>query len=929
MRITSIIWGIVIMCMLVPELRAQNQDNDIKFSGDYNGLTFEQFVSKVESQQEVHFYYRKDWVQNIKLDHASGSDLSMKDVLHRTFLGSELRYYIDSYHDIYVLKGREMITALPEKLIEASGETSKKGGITDVEKRYLEGRKEKKNKTIVFGREHIKKPNERVYLTGRVINAESGEPLVGATFYVEQLKDGVVSDAQGYYRLVVPPGKYTLQLGSMGMQKQIYNLQIWQNAHYNFQFQKDIIPLKEVVVEANKFHNVRGTQMGFQRLDVKAIKEIPVVMGESDLLEVARMLPGVQSAGEGSSGLNVRGSPADQNLFYINRVPVFNTSHLFGFFSAFNPDIVRDFSFYKSNIPARFGGRLASIFDISTREGNQKKFTARGGISPITGRLSVEGPLVTDKGSFVIGGRSTYSDWILRRLKDPDLKNSNAGFYDLAANFSIEPNRNNHLQLFGYYSHDRFTLSTNSHFKYSNKGSSLSWRHLFNERFTGTFSGAFGEYSYANTEENDPLNAYSKNYSIGHYEMKSDFDFNVAPNHLIRFGLSAIYYDLDRGALTPYGAQSLRYYTNLGREYGTENALYVSDEWKIGANLTVDAGIRYSYYAYLGPNKVRQYYPGAPYDESTVIDTASYKSGDFIQTYRGPEWRLALNYLLGQNSSVKLSYNRMRQYLFMLSNTVALSPNDQWKLTDSHIKPQVGDQFSAGFYRNFPGKHIETSIEAYYKKTNDLVEYKNGADLIGNRWIETDVVQGKQDAYGLELMLRKTAGKLNGWISYTYSYARVKVDSKFPENQINSGKAYPANYDIPHSVNVVTNYRLSRRVSFSGNMVYYTGRPITYPSAIYYIDGKKVLNYSLRNEYRLPDYFRVDLSVNIEGNLVAKKLAHSSWMIGVYNLTGRKNAYSVYFKNVDGNIQGYKQSIFGVPILTLTWNFKLGNYASE
>jgi hypothetical protein len=641
------------------------------------------------------------------------------------------------------------------------------------------------------------------------------------------------------------------------------------------------------------------------------------------------MLPGVQTVGEGASGFNVRGSSADQNMVYINKIPAYNTSHLFGFFSSFSPDIIKNFSLYKSNIPVEFGGRIASIFNITTREGNKNRFTGRGGISPVTGHFSIEGPLKKEKHSFILSARSTYSDWILSLLDDPRLRDSRASFYDVTAGFTMEPDEKNLFKFFSYYTSDRFKYHNFLQYDYSNRGASVNWRHRISPALTSDIAAVFSNYSFGTINQEFLSYSYKHNYQIGHYEIKSDFNWVPAGKHVVLFGGSFIFYDLNRGTVRPFGIESYRETVNLGRDRGLESAFYIGDKYEILPGLTLYGGLRYTLYNYLGPAEVFKYLPDAPMSPETVSDTINFKPFNLVNTYTGPDIRAALNYKTGENGSVKFSYNRVRQYLFMLSNTIAVAPTDQWKLCDYHIKPPFSDQFSAGLYKDFPEAGIRSSAEIYFKKINNVVEYKDGASFIASAHIEDDILQGKQTAYGLELMLEKEKGKLNGWISYTWSRSLVHVDGPYPWQQINNGLTYPANYDKPHALNVILNYRINRRLSFSGNIIYNTGRPVTYPISVYYLNGQPVVSYSARNKYRLPDYFRTDLSVNLEGNLKSKKKIHSYWMINIYNLTGRKNAYSVYFRSEEGKINGYKMSVFGTTIATLSWNFKFGNYASE
>jgi hypothetical protein len=590
---------------------------------------------------------------------------------------------------------------------------------------------------------------------------------------------------------------------------------------------------------------------------------------------------------------------------------------------------VKDFSFYKSNLPARYGGRLASVFDISTTQGNKKEFSARGGISPITGHLAVDGPLRKERSSYVLSTRSTYSDWLLSELEDPDLRNSDARFHDFTFNINTEPDDKNLFRAFAYYSFDHFRLASTNEYQYSNMGGSLEWRRRMSTSISADFTAVMSNYAFRTVDQTINALAYRHDYQVGHYELRSDFSWFPGQNQTVAFGGSAIWYDLARGSILPYGADSRRIPVNLGNEQGVEGSLYISDEIRILPRLTLYAGLRYSFYTFLGPARVYLYKSGVPRNELGRADSLTFTTGEIVRYYSGPEPRLALNFSSGANSSLKLSYNRIRQYLYLLTNTIAISPTDQWKLCDYHIKPPYSDQIAAGFYKDLPEMGINTSFELYYKKISNIVDFKDGAGFLSSPEAETEVLQGVQSAWGMEVLIRKNAGKLNGWISYAYSRAEVLVDGKDPWDRINFGLLYPANYDKPHALNLVANYRINRRLSFSSNLVYSTGRPVTYPKAIYYVNKQPVINYSLRNEYRLPDYFRVDFSMNIEGNLRARKLAHSYWMINVYNLTGRKNAYSVFFRSEEGKINGYKMAIFGVPIVTISWNFKLGNYASD
>lgn len=905
---------------------------EIYFSGEYDHVPFESFAEDLENKINVHFKFQPEWVEDIYVT-ARGMNIKLSDILSETLAGKGLHFYIDNAGTVFIVKGESFVTSLPdysyEKIPMSDDDTEKENQLTSTELTYKEARKKGHRQTVAIGERSNGTMQKAVVINGKLQDKESGEPLIGATVYIEELSKGYATDLNGHFVMTIMPGKYNAVFNCLGMEEVNYILVVNSGGILNIEMKRKLIAINEVTIKADKFDNVRGIQMGYDRLSIKTIKEIPAVMGERDLLKVAQMLPGVQNVGEGSSGFNIRGSSADQNMFFINKIPVYNTSHLFGFFSAFNPEIVSDFSLYKCNIPAKYGGRLASFFDITARQGNNKKYTARGGISPVTGHISAEGPIVKEKSSFIAAGRSTYSDWILSRLHDQELRKSNARFYDFAANITAEPGQKDLIKLFGYYSNDDFTLANSNHYSYYNTGVSMEWNHRFSLKLSSGVSLIFARYAFQNTDTSYSIMGYHHGYTIDHLEMKTDFTWIPSDRHVINYGFNVIRYGLDRGDVVSVGEQSEKTPVSLGKEKGVEGALYFSDEFQLTRRLTLYTGLRYSLYGYLGPVTVYDYNPGSRRIPGYIIDTTYYSDNKLVRLYSGPEFRAALNFRTGNHNSVKLSYNRTRQYLFMLSNTIAISPTDQWKLCDYHVKSPYGDQYTIGYYMDLPQKGISLSTELYYKKTLNVVEYQDGAEFISDALIESQALQGEQTAYGLEMMIRKNSGKFTGWLSYCYSRSSILIDGINEWEQINNGNRFPSNYDKPHALNGVMNIRFNRQFSISSNIVYSTGRPVTYPISIYYSEGREFIYYSSRNEFRIPDYFRMDLSFNIEGNLKARKRAHSYWMLSFYNLTGRKNAYSVFFKSENGVIKGYKMSIFGTPVVTLSWNIKLGNYASD
>lgn len=900
-------------------------EREVFITADYSNINFRDLVKDIESKTNFRFYYDPASLDSLIIN-LSVKEKKVDAVLKEVFRNTDFHFAIDDQFHIYVIKGRDLQASLPDDFFDRG--ILKEGQYNKALLDYLDDAKKEKTKALVESKLYDvgKKTNTigtgNATIAGHIRSFESGEPIIGASVYIEKPLIGVVSDQFGYFALTLPKGRHEINVKSVGMKNSKRQVILYSDGKLDIEIQEDVTPLKEVVIEAEKDKNISGMQMGLERLDIKTMKTIPVAFGEVDIMKVVLTLPGVQSVGEGSSGFNVRGGSTNQNLILLNDATVYNPNHLFGFFSAFNADAIKNVELYKSGIPAEYGGRLSSVMDVNMREGNKKKFAGAGGIGPITGRLTLEGPIIKDKSSFLIGARSTYSNWLLSKIPNDALRNSKASFYDMNAIISHEFNDKNTVYLTGYISKDQFTLNGDTSYSYSNKNATVKWKHIFGEKLYGVLTGAYSGYDYTISRDVVPPDGFKMSYGIDQTNVKADFSYFPIAKHSINFGVSSIKYSLSPGGYLPYNNNSTVTPDVLQKESGLESALYISDNIEITPRLSLYFGLRYSTYTYLGPRDVYQYAPGVPKTEGNIVDTLSYKSGKAISHYQGPEYRFSAKYAIGESASVKLSYNRMRQYIQMLSNTVAISPTDIWKLSDPNIKPQIGDQIALGFYKNFRSNTIETSVEGYYKAMENSIDYKGGATLLLNHHIETDIVNAQGKAYGVEFMVKKLNGKLNGWVSYTYSRSLLKTNSPYASETINKGKYYPSNYDKPHAVNFIGNYKFSHRFSTSMNVTYSTGRPITLPIAQYVINGTPRLLYEDRNQSRIPDYFRIDVSLNIEGNHKVKKLAHSSWTIGVYNLTGRRNAYSIFFESTDKGIQGKKLSIFGSPIPTVTYNFK-------
>ncbi|NOR86100.1 MAG: TonB-dependent receptor plug domain-containing protein [Bacteroidales bacterium] len=901
--------------------QAQNIDSAF-ISLKMNQASFEEFAKAIEQQTKLDVVFQSSWVQDLKVT----IDVNHEEIMN---VFSKVLYKSDLSankwkNKIVLLKGEKLIAKLPDYHKEPPQEVEELEKPVENAPAFMVGRKADLLK-IKIGSAKYPTIGRKVKVSGNIKEAGTSIPIENATLYIAQLRKGAVSDQEGNIQIDLPSGKYDTKIECLGMQEVLCQLEVVSNGDFSLQMQKANYDMKEVVIYGDRQMNIRDKDPGLEKMSVKSIKKLPNMMGESDIIKVSEMLPGVVSVGEGAAGLNVRGGSFDQNAFYFNKVPIYNTSHMFGFFPAFNADVINDFSIYKGYIPAQYGGRLSSIFDINARPGNKKNYTAHGGISPFAGNLTLEGPIKKDTASFLVSARSSYSDWILSRIDDYKIRNSKASFADFTASVNYDL-PNTQVNIFAYHSQDYFKLYDINTYWYSNTGASTTVGHNFSSKLRGDFSLSGVQYQFKTIDQQMESAAYEHEFKVGHYELKADFQRVFSEKHSLDFGVNGVWYELNRGDVIPFGEASNQKPLSLGNEQGLETAIYLLDNYDITPLLNLNAGFRYSIYAPFGPAKVYTYYEDGPMDLRTIKDSISFASGEAIKWFHFPEFRFSLNYQTDEYGTVKLAFNQMHQNIFMLNNTITVAPNSQWKLADYHLEPSRAYQFSLGVFRNIPKGGWETSLEVYYKSTNNYTEFKDGADFLSTPLVETTVLQGDQKSYGIEFLLKRTGQRVDGWLAYTYSRSLVKVDGGESWNQINNGNVYPSNFDIPHVVNAIINYHISKRVTFSTTLTFQSGKPSTFPTSYYYIDGQAYLDYSKRNEYRIPNYFRTDVSLTIEGNLRKKKLLHSSFVFSIYNLTARENPYSVYFTKENGAIKSYQYSVIGVPILTATWIFKLGNY---
>jgi CarboxypepD_reg-like domain/TonB-dependent Receptor Plug Domain len=913
----------LIFFFIFSDLKAQ--DKQLR-KGDLEGYTFKQFAEQVELISSYHFYYDPAEIDSLPFNiYTSNNTLSQ--ILDKYFSGTGIFYAIDSVNRVFISRQFKIQTRLPDDFFRKT--TNQPADVYDINLKVDEqpvGKNKLRtsiesrlfeigNKAAMFGKSNAT-------IAGYVREIKTGEAIGGASVYVDSLSTGVTTDQYGYFSFTIPRGKHLIKISSTGMKEARRRIILYSDGKLDIEMQEYVASLKAVIVSAERTANTRSLQMGVNKLSVKIIKQVPVVFGEADVLKVVLTLPGVTSAGEAANGFNVRGGSTDQNLILLNDATIYNPSHLFGFFSAFNADVVKGIELYKSAIPERYGGRLSSVLDVTMQDGNNKKWAGIAGIGPLTSKFTIEGPLKKEMTSVIAGIRTTYSNWLLGIVPNNAYKNSKADFYDANLHISHVINAKNTLYLTGYISNDRFNLNNDTTYKYGNKNLYLKWKHLFTNKFYTTVTAGTDHYDYSVSSSENFVNAFRLGFDINQTTFRSDFNYSPGNKHVINFGINTVYYKLHPGLFNPIGEKSLIVKNELSAEQGLESAVYLGDKYSVNSNLLLTAGLRFSLFNYLGAHDVYSYAPGLPRDTTTILDTSKYKSGKIIKTYMAPEIRIGLRYTISDNTSLKLSFNTLEQYVHMLSNTVTISPTDIWKLSDPNIKPQQGTQIALGFYKNFKSNLIETSVEVYYKQLKNYMDYKSGATLLLNHHIETDVVNTKGKAYGIELLIKKISGRLNGWLSYTYSRTFLKLDDPIAGQTINRGNYYPASFDKPHNANFIGNYRFSHRYSLSVNVVYSTGRPITLPIAVFNQGGTYSLLYSDRNKYRIPDYFRADLSFTIDGNHKVKQKTHNSWSCGAYNLTARQNAYSVYFVEENGKIKGYQLSIFGTIIPFITYNIK-------
>lgn len=792
----------------------------------------------------------------------------------------------------YLSNGLELAESLPSGYFSPAPKTDEEF------QRFLKEETttvEFQNKVYEIGDERSGRKG-KVHVHGYVKDISTGEPLIGVSVVNPATGSYAVTDGYGYYNILMPVGEGKLSFDGYTHESIELNIIAYDDGGLDVNLKEKVNTLSEVIVSAESAATHRDAKMGVENLRVSTLTKVPVAFGEADVLKVVTTLPGVKTVGEASSGFNVRGGSVDQNLILFNDGTIYNPSHLFGIFSAFNTEVINDVQLYKSSIPAEYGGRISSVLDIRGREGNSNKVQGSVGLGVLTSRFHLEGPFKKGgKTTFLVGGRTTYSNWILKMIPESSgYHNGKANFYDVNASISHHFNPRNSIHAYAYYSSDKFAFSGDTTYRYSNANASIKWRSNFSDRHSLTMSAGYDQYGNRLDDTGNPQTAYMYRTHIRQAFWKTGFKSVMNEKHTLAYGINSVFYIMDPGSKSPLGNKSEVVTHQLAGENAVELAAYVSDSHIVSPRLTLDYGLRLSGFT-------------------------SFESPRF---YGMPELRLSAKYSILPNLSIKGGVNSMRQYIHLVTNTSSVSPMDTWKICGSNIRPQDGWQGAGGVYWTIGNSQIDLSLEGYYKQTFNYLDYKSGAILIMNEDIAEDLVRTRGQAYGVEFMVKKPHGKLNGWVSYTYSRSLLREMEDRGAETINGGDWYSAPHDKPHDFKFVGNYKFTHRYSISMNIDYSTGRPMTIPVAKFQYGGGTRLAYSERNGYRIPDYFRMDVAMMIEPSHYLKALTHFSITFGVYNVTARKNAYSVYFNTNRGQVNGYMLSVFACPIPYINLNMK-------
>jgi hypothetical protein len=887
------------------QTNAQNQ-GEILIDGAYRDLPLQVFFDSLETKYNLQFFYKQEWLTPHSIN-KSFRNTPLIQALNNIFLDNELtfRFFQDNGVVIYP---------------EVSGSFS---------------RLDDSSQFLIIGNPLNIGRYKRATLRGRVVDGQTGETLVGAIIYHTESRKGASTDENGEFEMELPTGDHRLQFSFVGLQSSTWKIRLIEDGYEEFQLFEESHNIEEVTV-IGKEADLPRSQMSMVQMSAVEIKKLPALMGEVDILKGMTMLPGVQTVGELASGFNVRGGNTDQNLILINGSPVFNSSHLFGFLSLINPDVVENVRLFKGGMPAKFGERVASVMEVGFKDGNAEQVRFYGGIGLINSRVTMDGPLSKNKKlTFVAGGRSSYTNWIMKQIPELSFARSVTQFYDVSGKMTYKFDKYNRMSLMGYVSNDEFNTSAESVTQYGNLLANLEVNNRFSEKLYGDLGLAYSAYNYRLTDfaSGNMQEAYYLDNYLSYTSAGYNLRWHLNPVHKVTAGIKAVSYEVSPGKITPVQDTTRIQPRELARENALEAAIFIDDEIEITPKLSVSVGLRFSYFNNRSqtnttfnsqPDSYRQFssFYWFPTGEPPVQEEVK-------NYYAGLEPRLSFRYDANTFTIFKWNYQRVRQYIFQLSNNAVISPAETWKPVNSFLKPLISDQIAVGLENDSWLKGIGFSSEIYFKYLQNLVEYKNGAQLIMNENIEEDLIPANGYSYGLELSVQKNIGRLTGSASYVLSTTKQKTRAETEEENFWDGKYYPSLYDKPHDFSLLGTYNISRRWRFTANFVFVSGRPVTLPEIKYRYASETLVWYSDRNKYRMPPYHRLDVAITFDENLRRKRMWKGSWTLSVYNAYGRENPYSIYYRKSEPGISGdsrryalYKLSVIGIPVPSLTYNFK-------
>ena len=900
----SLLLAVLFLCSPVSFVKAQSLA-ELEVTATFDHQHLPAILEKLESDYQLLFYFRQEELPEKKYS-LSFEKEPLEKVLQSLLQDTPLGYLFYRDYAVVIAPAQildEAYTANYYRILQESI-------VAETDTSSVQ-------QWVVVGQAGQLSPSGKATITGQVRDGQSGEPVIGASLFFRELHTGTASDENGNFALEAPIGKHELSVQYVGYQELIQALQVFSSGRVDLKLQKMAINLDEVIVEAQAPDaKVKDVQVGVTRLDIKAIRKLPAFLGEADVIKSLLLQPGVSSIGEGATGINVRGGEVDQNLFLLDEGFVFNASHALGFFSTFQSDLIREATLYKGNIPAQYGGRLASVLEVKMRDGNFKKFQSKGGLGPVSSRISLEGPVFKEKSSFIAGLRSTYSDWALGLVNVPEVKRSSAFFYDANFRYTHRLNKKNALILSAYLSHDDFEYNRQFGFDYTTQMAQLDYKKTFSDHLFSSTS--FTASQYKNIQSNlEGTDASKLENSLSYVKFREHLTFTPVKSLNMDAGFSSILYLQEPGSVSPGGGNSTAVEKTLEKEKGLESSIFLNAEWAASPALTISGGLRFALYQYLGAKTVFNY--AQSLNPEQITDTTFFGPGQVIATYASAEPRFSLRYRFNRQTSLKAGYARTSQFINQVSNSDVPTPTSLWLLSSLYVEPQRSHNFSIGFFRNFSNNNWETSVETYFRLIDHLFDYRDFATLTVNEHIETELLSGEGRAYGIELSIRKKQGPINGWLSYTLSRAERHVQG------INRGDWYPSNYDKPHDLSLVLNFQANRRNTFALNFNYSTGRPATPPVGRYQAgNGLNIPVYSERNQLRIPDYHRLDFAYTLGQSHDRAKRFKTSWTFSLYNVYGRRNAFSVFFtqKPFQRPVAN-RLAVLGSVFPAITFNFEI------